>query len=166
MSLDFNQLRELLTAIAQTDIAELTLKSADFELTVRKGIPAPPAPATGFAVAPTEATLIPPAPSPPSPTIRDTPPAPPPAATPAGERGWVEVKSPMVGTFYRSPAPDEPPYVDVGDRIRVGQTVCIIEAMKLMNEIEAEVSGQVMEISVQNGESVEFGQPLMWINPG
>jgi acetyl-CoA carboxylase biotin carboxyl carrier protein len=72
----------------------------------------------------------------------------------------------MVGTFYRSPAPDEPPFVDVGDRIRTGQTICIIEAMKLMNEIEAEVSGQVMEVLVQNGESVEYDQPLMRINPG
>jgi acetyl-CoA carboxylase biotin carboxyl carrier protein len=79
---------------------------------------------------------------------------------------WEEVKSPMVGTFYRSPSPDEAPFVEVGDRIRNGQTVCIIEAMKLMNEIEAEISGQVMEILVKNGEPVEYGQPLMRINPG
>jgi acetyl-CoA carboxylase biotin carboxyl carrier protein len=71
----------------------------------------------------------------------------------------------MVGTFYRSPAPDEPPFVGVGDRIKTGQTVCIIEAMKLMNEIEAEVSGQVMEILAQNAEPVEYGQVLMRINP-
>jgi acetyl-CoA carboxylase biotin carboxyl carrier protein len=72
----------------------------------------------------------------------------------------------MVGTFYRSPGPDDAPFVEVGDRIRTGQTVCIIEAMKLMNEIEAEVSGQVMEILVMNGDPVEYGQPLMRINPG
>jgi acetyl-CoA carboxylase biotin carboxyl carrier protein len=72
----------------------------------------------------------------------------------------------MVGTFYRAPGPDEPPFVEVGDRIRTGQSVCIIEAMKLMNEIEAEVSGQVMEILVKNGEPVEYGQPLMRVNPG
>jgi acetyl-CoA carboxylase biotin carboxyl carrier protein len=71
----------------------------------------------------------------------------------------------MVGTFYRSPSPGEVPFVEVGDRIRAGQTVCIIEAMKLMNEIEGEVSGQVMEILVQNGEPVEYGQTLMRINP-
>ena len=71
----------------------------------------------------------------------------------------------MVGTFYRSPAPGEPSFVEVGDRISRGQTVCIIEAMKLMNEIEAEVSGQVTEILVQNGEPVEFGQPLLRVNP-
>lgn len=71
----------------------------------------------------------------------------------------------MVGTFYRAPAPGEAPFVEVGDRVRVGQSVCIIEAMKLMNEIEAEVSGQVMEILVQNGQPVEYGQPLMRVNP-
>jgi acetyl-CoA carboxylase biotin carboxyl carrier protein len=71
----------------------------------------------------------------------------------------------MVGTFYRAPAPGEPLFVEVGDRVKAGQSVCIIEAMKLMNEIEAEVSGQVMEILVQNGEPVEYGQPLMRINP-
>jgi acetyl-CoA carboxylase biotin carboxyl carrier protein len=71
----------------------------------------------------------------------------------------------MVGTFYRAPGPDEAPFVEVGDRIRTGQSVCIIEAMKLMNEIEAEVSGQVVEILVKNGEPVEYGQALMRINP-
>jgi len=70
-----------------------------------------------------------------------------------------------VGTFYRAPAPGESSFVEVGDRVKSGQTVCIIEAMKLMNEIEAEISGQVMEILVQNGEPVEYGQPLMKINP-
>ena len=71
----------------------------------------------------------------------------------------------MVGTYYSAPAPGEAPFVKVGDRVRSGQTVCIIEAMKLMNEIEAEVSGQVMEILLQNGEPVEYGQALMRINP-
>lgn len=71
----------------------------------------------------------------------------------------------MVGTFYRSPAPDEAPFVEVGDRVRNGQTVCIIEAMKLMNDIESEVSGQVAEILVENGEPVEYGQALMRVQP-
>jgi acetyl-CoA carboxylase biotin carboxyl carrier protein len=163
MTIDFNELRELLAAIAQTDIAELTLKSADFELTVRKGIQAMP---TG------DPTTIPRAvgaPTPPA-TMPVVPTSPPdaPASSVAvpqgGDKKWVDVKSPMVGTFYRSPAPDEAPFVEVGSRIRASQTVCIIEAMKLMNEIEAEVSGQVMEILVENGQPVEYGQPLMRIN--
>jgi len=77
----------------------------------------------------------------------------------------AEVNSPMVGTFYRAPAPDAPPYVETGDRVEKGQTLCILEAMKLMNELEAEVSGTVREICVENAEPVEFGQVLFRIDP-
>lgn len=77
----------------------------------------------------------------------------------------VEVESPMVGTFYRAPAPDAPPYVEVGDRVQQGQTLCILEAMKLMNELEAEVAGTVREICIGNGEPVEYGQVLFRIEP-
>jgi acetyl-CoA carboxylase biotin carboxyl carrier protein len=177
VSLDFNQLRELLAAIAQTDIAELTLKSTDFELTVRKGIPTMPGSlpvisqaekaSSGLVAAPTTGTL--PLASPPSEPEMVMKPAvvAPPAAPPAVDPKWTEIKSPMVGTFYRAPGPDEAAFVEVGDRIRNGQAVCIIEAMKLMNEIEAEdVFGQVMEILVENGEPVEYGQTLMRVNPG
>ena len=175
MPLDFNQLRELLAAIAQTDIAELTLKSPDFELTVRKNVHPTPTfdqlgstvsvAASGY-VAASHPSVIPPAPSPAlEVAIRDT------ATVTSGvpsavDPKWEEIKSPMVGTFYRASGPDETPFVNIGDRIRTGQTVCIIEAMKLMNEIEAEVSGQVVEILVNNGDPVEYGQPLMRINPG
>ncbi|MCK5488851.1 MAG: acetyl-CoA carboxylase biotin carboxyl carrier protein [Gemmatimonadetes bacterium] len=79
--------------------------------------------------------------------------------------GLVEVNSPMVGTFYLAPAPDAPPYVETGDRVEKGQTVCILEAMKLMNELEAEVSGTIREICVENAEPVEFGQVLFRIDP-
>ncbi len=164
MAIDFNELRELLATIATTDIAELTLKSADFELTVRKGIPLMPtaSPTTGATVAATPPSATPTLPSTPS----DVPVSGAAAPTPVPiDKKWVDIKSPMVGTFYRSPGPDDPPFVEVGDRIRARQTVCIIEAMKLMNEIEAEVSGQVMEILVKNGEPVEYDQPLMRINP-
>lgn len=71
----------------------------------------------------------------------------------------------MVGTFYRSPAPDSPPFVDVGQRVSVGQTLCIIEAMKLMNELESDTAGTVVEILAKNGQPVEFGQPLMLLEP-
>ena len=77
----------------------------------------------------------------------------------------VPIKSPMVGTFYRSPAPDADPYVEENAMVDVGQTVCIVEAMKLMNEIEAEVAGKVTEVLAQNGQPVEFGQPLFRIEP-
>jgi len=177
--LDFNEIRQLLATIAQTDIAEVTLKSEDFELTVRKAVSfsnqiVSVSQAASGGVVGLGLTSVSAAPQ----TI---------STSETGTRGLennatgsgvqlssspsaidkrlVEVPSPMVGTFYRAPAPGESPFVEVGDRIRSGQTVCIIEAMKLMNEIEAEVSGQIMEILVQNGEPVEYGQPLMRINP-
>ena len=77
-----------------------------------------------------------------------------------------EVKSPMVGTFYRSPAPNAEPFVKVGDIVKKGQTLCIIEAMKLMNEIESEVDGKVLEIRVQNADPVEYGETIMIIDTG
>jgi acetyl-CoA carboxylase biotin carboxyl carrier protein len=158
VSINFTELRELIGAIAQTDIGELTLKTDDFELMVRKEAK------TVFATPP-----VVPAPSLPTAPIIELSPAPtsPPSnpPVPTVDKKWVAVTSPMVGTFYRAPAPDEAPFVDVGDRIGTGQTVCIIEAMKLMNEIETEISGQVMEIAVANGEPVEYGQTLMWVDP-
>ena len=161
MQLDFNQLRELLTSLADTDITELELKGDDFHLNVRRGsekevvmVPAAPA------MAP---LALPPQPVAAAPAAPATPAAPP-AAAPGSDK-LVEICSPMVGTFYRAPAPDEPPFVSVGDRVSPGQTVCILEAMKLMNELEAEVSGEIVDILVQNGEPVEFNQPLFKIRP-
>ena len=158
MTINFKELSELLAAIATNNITELTLKNADFELTVSQGRPqittittvsadsnqhliaAPTADLQSVAINQAVAAII--------------------------DKNWVEIKSPMVGTFYRSPAPDEPAFASIGDRIRIGQTVCIIEAMKLMNEIEAESAGQVVEVLVENGQPIEFGQTLMYVNPG
>ena len=91
--------------------------------------------------------------------------APPPASRPpqAEEEGLVAITSPMVGTFYRSPSPESPPFVEAGDEVAVGKVVCIIEAMKLFNEIEAEVKGKVAKVLVENGQPVEYGQKLMLI---
>ena len=90
--------------------------------------------------------------------------SPPPAAT-STRSDLLEITAPMVGTFYRAPAPGEPSFVEVGTRINVGQAVCILEAMKLMNELESEVGGEVVEILVDNGTPVEFGQVLMRVKP-
>jgi acetyl-CoA carboxylase biotin carboxyl carrier protein len=86
-------------------------------------------------------------------------------AAPQGTDNLAVITSPMVGTFYRAPAPDADPYVEVGDMVEVGQTVCIIEAMKLMNEIKSEVRGKIVEICVDNAEPVEFGQVLFRVDP-
>lgn len=80
-------------------------------------------------------------------------------------RNVVEIKAPMVGTFYRAPSPEAPPYINIGDSIEPGQVVCIIEAMKLMNEIKSEVKGKIIDIQVENAEPVEFGQALFVIEP-
>ncbi|MBM6683899.1 acetyl-CoA carboxylase biotin carboxyl carrier protein, partial [Collinsella intestinalis] len=92
-----------------------------------------------------------------------------PAETPAPAidrpAGWKAVESPMVGTFYQAPAPDADPFVKVGDEVKVGQTLCIVEAMKLMNEITAEEDGIVREVCGKNGEPVEFGEPLFYLEP-
>ena len=170
MPLDFDQIRQLLVTVAQTDITELTLKSDDFELSVRKavGLPNEPALPVVAAGSPSAPSITSPIPGSGTETVTrrivDTTVVQSNAPSLLEQR-LVEVTSPMVGTFYRAPAPGEASFVEVGDRIRPRQTVCIIEAMKLMNEIEAEVSGQVMEILVNNGEPVEFGQPLMRVNP-
>ena len=87
-----------------------------------------------------------------------------PVAPPTASSEFEEILSPVVGTFFRSPNPDEAPFVEVGDEITSGQTVCIIEAMKVMNEIEAEVSVQIVKILIKNGEPVEYNQPLMLVN--
>jgi acetyl-CoA carboxylase biotin carboxyl carrier protein len=92
-------------------------------------------------------------------------PAPPPPAPAAAPSNLVEIKSPMVGTFYRSPEPGAEPYVKVGSRVAPGQVVCIIEAMKIMNEIESEVAGVVRETLLENAQPVEFGQPLYRVDP-
>ncbi|MFM7529917.1 MAG: acetyl-CoA carboxylase biotin carboxyl carrier protein [Nodosilinea sp.] len=163
MDITASELKDLVAALSQSEIAELTLKSASFELTLRKqgmvtalsplpagsvGLP-PGAPAAVVAEPGDEPLSLP---SPPAPT-------PPPGKA----SDLTPITCPMVGTFYRAPAPDESAFVEVGERIRAGQTVCIIEAMKLMNELEAEVAGEVVEILVNNGEPVEFGQTLMLV---
>jgi acetyl-CoA carboxylase biotin carboxyl carrier protein len=102
----------------------------------------------------------------PAPKAESTPaPATPAASTTSSEANYKVIKSPMIGTFYRSPGPNEDPFVNVGDTVNVGTTVCIIEAMKLFNEIESEYSGKIVKILVQDATPVEYDQPLFYIEP-
>ena len=155
MQLDHEQLHRLLEALGESDIQEFRLEGDDFRLEIRRNLPAqavmaPVMPAP-VAAAATVAASAEPASAPPAST--------------ATRSDLLEVTAPMVGTFYRAPAPGEPPFVEVGTRINVGQAVCILEAMKLMNELESEVGGEVVEILVDNGTPVEFGQVLMRVKP-
>ncbi len=152
MSVNFSELRELLLAINQTDISEFTLKSDDFEVVVRKG----------SSLANHTDVASPAAIAPVSEMSALTSPL---MASPLANQKLLEVKSPIVGTFYRAPGPDDPSFVEVGDRIKIGQGICIVEAMKVMNEIEAEVSGEIVEILVQSSQPVEFDQVLMRVKP-
>ncbi|MEY3544045.1 MAG: acetyl-CoA carboxylase biotin carboxyl carrier protein [Cyanobacteriota bacterium] len=157
MQLDHNQLRELIALLGESDIQELKLEGDDFRLELRRNLPASQ-PQVVMQAAPA-ALPAPVAAAPAMPSVA-------PPAAPAVRSDLVEITAPMVATFYRAPSPGDPAFVELGARINVGQTVCILEAMKLMNELESEVSGEVVEILVENGTPVEFGQVLMRVKPG
>ena len=161
MNLDHEELHRLLSALAESDINEFRLEGEDFCLEVKRNLGV-----SSDLVALTDKNTSDQIPIPvPQPKV-DTPgPSTPPPSVPGSRSDLLEVTAPMVGTFYRAPAPEEPPFVDIGTRISVGQAVCILEAMKLMNELESEVNGEVIEILVENGTPVEFGQVLMRVKP-
>ena len=157
------EIKELVTLLDQTSVQELEIENEGFRLAIRKAKPAETA-AVAY-VSP--ATTLPPAnikegtATAAQPVSSDPSSAAP--QTAKEDRNLHRIVSPMVGTFYRAPAPDAPPYVNVGDRVNEKTIVCIIEAMKLMNEIEAEVEGEIVEILVENGQLVEYGQPLFLV---
>jgi acetyl-CoA carboxylase biotin carboxyl carrier protein len=148
--MDLRKLKTLIELVESSGIGELEIQEGEERVRITRAAPAPHPPAFSHAMAaaPTASALA-------------TAPASAPAAPPEPEGHTV--KSPMVGTFYRSASPGAKPFVDVGDSVQEGDTLCIIEAMKLMNEIEADASGVVKAILVDNGQPVEFGQPLVII---
>ncbi len=159
--MDVDKLRAILTALQGTDVTRLTWVSGQETLDVRLGHP-PVAPAAAAPAAIPLAAAPQPSPAPPPPAA-GAPVAP--APKPADDQKTFTVNSPFVGTFYRSASPDSPPFVDVGQVVKKGQVLCIVEAMKLMNEIEAEQPGRLTEVLVQNGSPVEYGEPLFRLEP-
>lgn len=165
-----DDLKKMLDALTHADVREFTLKTGSFDLALKRG---PQAFAPAAPSAPQMTGSFAPAPAAPAAPSALAAPAPEatPAAKPAEEAAPVApaasagtpVKAPIVGTFYSASSPDAAPYVKVGDRVEAGQVLCIIEAMKLMNEIEAEQSGVIREILVKNAEPVEYGQTLFMI---
>ena len=162
MNLDHEELHRLLATLAESDIHEFRLEGEDFCLEVKRNLePSSDSIASNRKITSEEIDT-----PPPQSKIDSSPvPSTPPPSVPGSRSDLVEVTAPMVGTFYRAPGPEEPPFVEIGSRINVGQAVCILEAMKLMNELESEVSGEVIEILVENGTPVEFGQVLMRLKP-
>jgi len=147
--MDLRKLKTLIDLVAESGIAELEVTEGEDRVRIAKFSPAPTAPAA------TVATVT--APAPPASAANGT------SAQPPSEPEGHVVKSPMVGTFYRSPSPGAASFIELGQTVKPGDTLCIIEAMKLLNEIEAEVGGIVKQILVENGQPVEYGQPLFII---
>ncbi|APY30224.1 acetyl-CoA carboxylase biotin carboxyl carrier protein [Neisseria meningitidis] len=144
--MDLRKLKKLIDLVEESGIAEIEVTEGEEKVRITRTIAAAPVPAAAPAVTPAAAPVAASAPA--APAARDLSDA---------------QKSPMVGTFYRAPGPNAAPFVEVGQQVKAGDTLCIIEAMKLMNEIEAEKSGTVKEILVENGTPVEFGEPLFII---
>jgi len=156
--MDLRKLKTLIDLVAESGIAEIEVTEGEDKVRIVKYAPAP---AAVPVAAPMLAAPVVAAPALPSPSgaAAANPAAP---AQPELPKGNI-VKSPMVGTFYRSPSPGANPFIEVGQMVKPGDTLCIIEAMKLLNEIEAEVAGEVKEVLVENGQAVEYGQPLFVI---
>ena len=166
-SLDVGALREIVEILEASEVSHLSWTNGDERLVIRRG------PQGSVAVVDQVAPAVASRPAHAAVTVSAAAPVAAPAAAPvaaasaapATERPGVLVSSPFVGTFYRTPAPDQPPFVEVGTVVKKGQVLCIVEAMKLMNEIEAEAAGRITEILVDNGQPVEFGQALFRVEP-
>ena len=159
------ELKELIEFLIAKDISEFELERGDVKVRIKRGAETAAAPVISH-IAPMPVAPVPPmAPAAtPSPTAPSPAASVPPVAAPPEEELHM-VKSPIVGTFYESPAPGSPPFVRPGDSVQVGQVLCIIEAMKLMNEIESDASGEVVKVLAANGQPVEYGQPLFAVRP-
>lgn len=163
--MDLKQIKNLLNLIAESGVNEVYIEEGDFKIKVKKQsdtiqhVNSAVMPSTVPTVDLSAAHRAAPAPVSPTPA-----PAAAPTATEQKPSGTI-VKSPIVGTFYASPSPDAKPFVNVGDTVSVGDALCIIEAMKIMNEIESDVSGTITKILVKNGQPVEFDQPLFEVDP-
>lgn len=160
------EIRDLIDFISKSGLAEVNIESEDFKISVKRN--------TSVSIAEAPATVIAaPAPTTVAPVVTQEVAAQEPTTAPAGngtsdsidESKLIAIKSPMIGTFYRSSSPETPAFVNVGDTVEAGQTACIIEAMKLFNEIESDVSGKIVKVLVDNATPVEYDQPLFLVEP-
>ncbi|MEZ5045920.1 MAG: acetyl-CoA carboxylase biotin carboxyl carrier protein [Chitinophagaceae bacterium] len=157
---NIDEINQLIHAVNHSNVNELKLEKGDFKITIRQGLQqiAPVASAIP-AVVHTAAPSVVASPS------QTAPSAPAPAAAQESTDNLITIKSPMIGTFYRSAGPDKPPFVNVGDQIEIGQVLCIVEAMKLFNEIESEFSGKIVKVLIDDASPVEYDQPLFLLQP-
>jgi acetyl-CoA carboxylase biotin carboxyl carrier protein len=159
--MDIKQIQDLIRFVSKSGVNEVSIEQQDFKITIKTNQPQTavvtltPPPVASAETPATSATTIP--------SITVTTPV---VTTPAEDTSkYITIKSPMIGTFYRSAAPEKPLFVNVGDEIKEGQVLCIIEAMKLFNEIESEVSGRIVKILTDNSSPVEYDQPLFLVDP-
>jgi acetyl-CoA carboxylase biotin carboxyl carrier protein len=160
-----NEIKELVELLAEKDIAEFEMERDDVKLRIKRSHEAPATTVvTSGYPAPVAAPVALPQAAPAAPAAAPAAAAAAPAAAPS-EEGLAIIKSPIVGTFYEASSPGAPPFVREGDTVAVGQVLCIVEAMKLMNEIESDTAGTIVKILVSNGQPVEYGQPLFKVRP-
>lgn len=160
--MEYKQIQELIKAINKSNISELSIEEGDFKITIKQAQTISETQVVAYQPMP---QMMPAAPAPVAiPAAQPAAPATP-AAAPAADANFITIKSPMIGTFYRSPSPDKPSFANVGDEIKPGKVLCIIEAMKLFNEIESEVSGKIVKVLIDDASPVEYDQPLFLVEP-
>ena len=156
--MDIREIQNLIKFVSKAEVSEVKYKTKDFEITIKTPLAGnESAPQQVFHTAPVMPAV--------APVTTPTPPASQTEQTSADESKYVAIKSPMIGTFYRKPAPDKDAFVSVGDEVSEGKVVCVIEAMKLFNQIEAEVKGKIVKILVDDATPVEYDQPLFLVDP-
>ena len=155
---DVQRIRELIEIMKENDLVKIDIQHGDDRIALRRAEP-PPAPATGHIIATVPGTVSA-VPGPPGPSVASAP-----TSGAETEEDCVEIECPMVGTFYEAPSPDSDPYIEIGSHIEPQTVVCIIEAMKVLNEIKAETGGTVVERLVANGQAVEYGQTIFRVKP-
>ena len=160
MSMDIKQIQDLIKFVSKSGVNEVSIEEKDFKITIKTNQEPTYVTASIPTAIPAAAPAQVAAPAAPVAAAPATP-----AATASDDSKYITVKSPMIGTFYRSPGPDKPSFVNVGDEISSGKVVCIIEAMKLFNEIESEISGKIVKILVDDAQPVEYDQPLFLVDP-
>jgi acetyl-CoA carboxylase biotin carboxyl carrier protein len=160
--MDIKDIQNLIRFVAKSGATEVELETGDIKIKIKTSGQEGEAQATYMVPAPAPVAMAAPAAAP-APIAAS--PAAPAAESASDESRYITIKSPMIGTFYRRPGPDKPNFLSVGDSVKVGQVVCIIEAMKLFNEIESEISGTVVKMLVEDSTPVEYDQPLFLIDP-
>ena len=159
--MNIKDIENLIKFVQKSGVSEVSLEQKDFKITIKTQSSTPREVAVHYSPA-QQLPAAPPAPAAPAP-VAAAPAAAPPKAS--DDSKYLTIKSPMIGTFYRSSSPDKPPFINVGDEVKPGKVICIIEAMKLFNEIESEVSGRIVKVLVDNSTPIEYDQPLFLVDP-